>query len=153
MTSRRLATSKIRQRRIFDVALVLRLSRVVHAEEEVVGIEERRLGAVGHRVELPEVTARDEGAVLALVELRVDADVLEVLEDQLRVVDEQGRAIRREAETGREPIRVAGRGEEPPGLRGIVTEVLRALTELVDRQRPLDETSRDGGVEVAHAFV
>src|SRR3989441_7029994 len=138
--------------RVVDVTLVLRLPRIVHAEEEVVGIEERSLRAVRQRVELPEVAARDEGAVFALVELRADADVLQILEDELGVVGEEGRPIRREAQTGGKAVRMPRRGEEPPGLGRVVPEIFRGLAHLVDRQSPVREARRHGGVEGAGAF-
>src|SRR5205807_7241634 len=97
---------------------------IVHAVQEVVGIEERRLRAERHRVELPEVAARDEGAVLALVELRVDADILEVLEDELGVVAEERRAVRREAQARGKAVGISGCGEQTLGLGGIVSEIL-----------------------------
>src|SRR5438552_2399686 len=94
-----LAHEQIGDDRIVDVALVLQLLRIVHPVDEVIGIEERRLRPVRHRIELAEVAAGDERAVLALVELRLDADLLEIPEEELRGVDERGRAVGGEAET------------------------------------------------------
>src|SRR5689334_12862161 len=54
--------------RIVDVALVLQLAGEVMAEDEVVGIEERRLWSERHGVELPVEARRDVGAVLLGVE-------------------------------------------------------------------------------------
>src|SRR5262245_36500669 len=107
-----LADEHVGDDRVVDVALVLRLARVVHAVEEVVGIQEWGLRPEGHRVELAEVAARDEGAVFALVKLRRDADGLQIPEDELGVVAEQGRAVRREAQARRKAARIAGGGEQ-----------------------------------------
>jgi hypothetical protein len=81
------------QHRVVDMAPVPRLPRVVLAEEEAVGLEEGREGAEAHGVELAEAAGGLVGAVLLLIELGVDADVLELLDNELRVVDELGGAV------------------------------------------------------------
>jgi hypothetical protein len=93
-----LAHEEIGHHRVVDVALVLQLLRVVHAVHVVVGVDEGRLRAVGQRVELAEVAARDEGAVFPLVERRRDPDVLQVLEEELDGVHERRGAVAGEAE-------------------------------------------------------
>src|SRR5207302_2334099 len=55
-----LTHEKVRDDRIVDVALVLLLAGVMHAVEEVVRLQERRLRSVRHRLELAEVAAGDE---------------------------------------------------------------------------------------------
>src|SRR5882724_6853438 len=121
------------------MALVLGFAGIMHAVQEVVGIEERRLRPERHRVELPEVTACDEGAVLALVELRGDTDILEILEDELGVVAEERRAVRREAQARGKAVRISRGGEQSPGLGRVVPKILRAVAHLTDRQGPIDE--------------
>ena len=147
-----LADEHVGDDRIVDMALVLGLARIVHSEQEIVGIQERRLWPERHRVELPEVAAGDEGAILSLVERRVDADALEILEDQLGVVAEESRAVRGEAQARGEAVRIAGRGEQPPSFGGIVPEVLRGVAHLTVRQRPIDQARGLGGIDVAGAL-
>ena len=60
-------------------------ARIVTGEQEVVGLEEGRLRAVGHRREVAVEARRDVGAVLLGLELGVDAHVLEGLEDELHL--------------------------------------------------------------------
>ena len=76
----------------FDVALILELPLHVVRVQEVVRLEERRLGAIGHGVELAVERGGDVGAILLGVELGVDADVLQVLQDELHGVHEDGPA-------------------------------------------------------------
>src|SRR5437016_5434338 len=127
---------------IVHVTLILHLAGVVVAEEVVVAVQERRLRPEGHRIELAVKARRDVGAVLLGVQLGVDADVLQVLHDELRVIHDDRRAVRRPADAAGEPVRIAGGRQEAPGFLRIVAEVLRALAELVDGQRPL--LQRDG---------
>src|SRR5262249_13241803 len=103
---------------IVDVALVLGLAGVVLPIEEVVGIQERRLRPIRHGLELPDQARRCERAVLLLVQARVDADVLEVLEHERGGVDEDRGAVGREAHRSREALRMTGRGGETLGLGG-----------------------------------
>ena len=135
------------------MALVLLLARVVHAEDEAVGLHERRLRAVRHGIELAEVARGDERSVLALVQLRVDPHVLEVLQDELGVVREDRGAVRREADAPGEAARIPGRGQQAPCLRRVVLEVSGALAELSDGQRPLLQRRRHGRIEDAHALL
>src|SRR5882762_9727056 len=92
-----LAHDQVRHHRIGDVALVLRLAGHAVAVEIAVRLEKVGLWPERHRVELALEARREVAAVLLLIELRVDADVLEVLQHQLHLVDQDGRAIRREA--------------------------------------------------------
>ena len=55
-------------------------------------------------------------------------------------------AVGGEAQLAGKPFGIAGGGEEPLGLGGVVLVVLRALAELVDRQRPVLERGRHGGL-------
>jgi hypothetical protein len=126
------------------VAPVARLAGVVLAEEEAVGLEERREGSEADGLELAETARGLVGAVLLLIELGVDPHVLELLEDELHVVHELRRSVGREAHAGLEAVGMAGGGEEPLGLGGIVAVVLRALAELRDRQRPVVQRGRQG---------
>ena len=57
--------------------------------------------------------------------------------------------VGREADARREAVRVAGGGEQPLGLRGIVPVVLGALAELPDGQRPLRERGGHRAVDRA----
>ncbi len=95
---------------------------------------------------------RDVRAVLLRVELGVDADVLQVLEDELRGVHEDRGAVPVEARTGQETVRITGGGEQPLGFSRVVLVILRPLAELVDRERPLLERRGDRGVVDADAF-
>src|SRR5881397_2190391 len=88
-----LAHQHVGHHRVVDVALVLELAGIVLTEEEVVGLEEPRLRAVGHGVELAVEARRDVGAVLLGVDLGVDADVLEVFLHELHRVHEDRRAV------------------------------------------------------------
>src|SRR5688572_8027530 len=93
-----LAHQQVGHLRVVDVALVARLPREVLAVEERIGLQERRLRPERARGELAIEARGDVGAVLLLVEGRVDPHVLEVLEDDLRLVDQDGRPVRGEAE-------------------------------------------------------
>src|SRR5437660_1338288 len=106
-----LAEQEVGEGRIVHVALVPRLAGIVLAVEAVVGIEERRLRAVGHGFELAQQARRRVGAVLLLVQPRLDPDVLEVLDDELGGVDEDRRPERGEVDGAREAVRIAGLGQ------------------------------------------
>ena len=67
-------------------------------------------------------------------------------------VDERGRAVGREAEAGREAVRITGGGEQTTGLRRIVLEVAGALPQLRDRHRPLLEGRGHGRVQDTDAL-
>src|SRR5213594_3827100 len=82
-----LADEHVSHHRVVDVALVLQLLGVVLTEQEVVGLEESRLRAEGHRVELAAEAGRDVRAVLLLVDLDVDADRLRLVRDRLKRVE------------------------------------------------------------------
>src|SRR5262249_12361764 len=139
---------------IVHVALILELAGIVVTEEVVVGVEKRRLRAERHRVELAVEARRDVRAVLLGVELRVDADIFEVLHDELAVVDDDRRAVRGPAYARGEAVRITRRGEQTLGTARIIREVLRALAELIDEQRPFLERGGDArGVGDAHALV
>ena len=74
----------------------------------LVGLGEGSEGAEAQGVELAEAARDLVGAVLLLIELGVDAHVLEPLQ-QLDVVDELGGAVGGEADAGREAAWVARR--------------------------------------------
>src|SRR5437879_2998766 len=137
-----LAHEHVGDDRIVDVALVLQLVGVVLADQEVVGLQEAGLRAERRRVELAVEAGRDVGTVLLLVDPGVDADDLEVLLHELRDVDQQRGAVVREAHADGKAVRIAGRRQQSPGLGGIVTVILRALAELVERHRPLLQRGR-----------
>src|SRR5438093_10309293 len=147
-----LAEQEVGEGRIVHVALVPRLAGIVLAVEEVVGIEERRLRAVGHGFELAQQARRRVGAVLLLVQPRLDPDVLEVLDDELGGVDEDRRPVRGEVDGAREAVRIAGLGQETFGLGGVVPVPARAFTELRHRDRPFLERGRHRRVGGAEAF-
>src|SRR5437867_3294970 len=134
-----LAHDQVRHHRIVDVALVSRLVGHVVAIEIAIGLEKVRLGSERHRVELALKTGREVGAVFLLIDLRIDADVLEVLQHELYLVDEDAGAVRGEAHARRETVRVARRRHQPLSLAEIVLVVLRPVAELIDRERPLPE--------------
>src|SRR5256885_3386025 len=146
------AEKEVGEGRMVHVALVPRLAGIVLAVEEVVGIEERRLRAVGHGFELAQQARRRVGAVLLLVQPRLDPDVLEVLDDELGGVDEDRRPVRGEADGAREAVRIAGLGQETFGLGGVVPVPARAFTELRHRDRPFLERGRHRRVGGAEAF-
>src|SRR6266849_3140751 len=98
-----LADQEVGHHGVVDVALVLLLARVVHAEDEAIGLQVGRLGAVRHGIELAEVARGDERSVLALVQFRVDPHVLEVLQDELGVIREDRGAVGREADAPGNP--------------------------------------------------
>src|SRR6266849_155094 len=78
-----LANEHIRHDRIVDVALILELAGEVLAVEKIVRLLKARLRAQGHRVELAVEGRGDVRTVLLLVQLGVDADVLEIRENDL----------------------------------------------------------------------
>ena len=147
-----LADDEVGDHGVVDVALVSRLPRHVLAIEVAVGLEECRLGAEPHRVELADEAGREVGPVLLLIELGLDADVLEVFQHQLRLVDQDAGAVRREADGAGNTVGLTGRGHEALGLREIVLVVPRSLTELRHGQRPVLETGGDGRIEGARAL-
>src|SRR5712664_771995 len=127
---------------IVHVTLILHLAGVVVAEEVVIAVQDGRLRPEGHRIELAVEARRDVGTVLLGVQLGIDADVLQVLHDELRVVHDDRRAVRGPADAAGETVRIAGGRQQAPGLLRIVGEVLRALAELGDGQRPLSQRGR-----------
>src|SRR5882724_12174628 len=143
-----LAQDQIRRHRILDVTLVARLAGQVLGEVAV-GLEEVRLRAERHRIELADEARREVGAVLLLVEPRVDARLLELREDEPRLVDEDRRAVGREADVRRQPVAMAGGGEEAPGLGEVALVVTRTVAELPHGQRPVLEPGGNRGVEGA----
>ena len=76
---------------IGHVTAIARLPRVVLAEEEAVGLEERCERPEHHRIEFTEPAGGLIRAVLLLVQRSSDAHRLEVLEKELHGVDEHGR--------------------------------------------------------------
>src|SRR2546428_6726779 len=137
-----LAYEQIGDDGIVDVTLILGLAGIVLTVEEVVGVQERRLWPVRHRLELAHQAAHGVGAVLLLVQAGFDPDVLEVLDDELGGVDENRRPVRREAHRSGEAVRIAGLSQETLGLGRIVPVPLPALTELRHRDRPFLQGGR-----------
>src|SRR6185436_9876094 len=88
-----LADHQVAQHGIVDVALVLELVGHIGAEEVVVGVEERRLRPEGHGLVLAVEGRADVRAVLLLDRLGVDADVLQVFQEELDGVHLDGRAV------------------------------------------------------------
>ncbi len=147
-----LTDEQVAQHGIVDVALILELIGHVRAEEIIVGVEERCLRSKGHGLVLAVEGGADVRAVLLLYRLGVDADVLQVLQDQLDGVDLDGRAVRGIREGGREAVGMARLGQELLGPPRIELVVLGAFAELVHGKRPVLEGSGHGRIEDADAF-
>src|SRR5207249_5420354 len=147
-----LADQHVGHHRVVDVALVLELFRVVLAEQEVVRLQEPRLGPEGHRLELAVEARRDVRAVLFLVDLDVDADRLQVLLHELHRVDQDRRAVGREAHGSGETVGIAGGGQQPLGFGRIVLVVLGPVAQLVERDGPLPERGRHRRIHGANAL-
>jgi len=107
-----LADQHVAEHGIVDVALILELARHVGSEEVVVGIEERRLGAKGHGLVLAVEGGADVCAVFLLDGLGVDADVFEVLEEELHGVDLDSRAVGGIGQRSGEAVGIARLREE-----------------------------------------
>ena len=59
------------------------------ADQEAVGIEKRRRWPPDDALVFPERHRGDVGAILALVDLGLDPDLLQILGDELRAVDQR----------------------------------------------------------------
>ncbi len=138
---------------VVDVTLVLEFAGVVLAVEEIVGFLKARLRTEGHGVKLAVEARADVGAVLLLVQLGVDTDILEVLEDELSHVDQDGGAVSGEVHGRREALGIAGFGHELPGLAQVVLVPASALSQLIHRHRPLLERGRHRRIECPHPLV
>jgi hypothetical protein len=147
-----LADQQIVEGGIVHVTAIARLPRVVLAEEEAIGLEERREGSKDHRIELPQSTGGLIRAVFLLVQHGADAHRLEVLEEELHGVDEHRGTVGREADAGLDTVRIAGSREEPLGLGGVVAIVFRPLAELGDGPGPVGEGGGQGPVDGADAL-
>src|SRR5262249_17365241 len=147
-----LTHEKVSNNRVVDMALILLLAWVVHAVEEVVGVQVWCLGPIRHRIELTEVAGSDESPIFLGVELGFDAHVLEVLEDELGGVDEGGRAVGGEAKRGRKTLRMGGGGQQAARFGRVIVEIVSAVTQLRRRYRPVLQRGREGRIEYTDAF-
>src|SRR5438445_107490 len=125
-----LANQKIGEGGVVDLGHVARVTGIVVGEEVVVGIHEGR-GPIVHGLVVAGGGGRDVGAVLCLVQLRVDPHRLQVPEDELDGVVHEGGAVVVEVHHRGEPARVPRLGEQALRRRGIVAVVARAVPELI----------------------
>src|SRR6267142_4645692 len=137
----------VRELGIVDARGVERLAGDEVAVEVAVGVVPAAEETGAHLVELAEDRARDEGAVLLQLELRLDPALLPAFECHLHCVHEVRTIAGRGLDRGLEAAREAGVGQQPPGLAGIeVVEPPPFRGQLIDRERPVFEGGGDGRV-------
>src|SRR5262245_8673725 len=103
-----LTQDQVRRDGVLDVALVARFAGLV-LREIPVGLEKVRLGPERKGIELSDEARRKVGAVLLLVEPRVDAGFLQLGQNQLGLVHEDRRTVCGEAYVGGHAIRMTRR--------------------------------------------
>jgi len=137
----------LRELGIVDALGVERLPRDEIAVEVAVRVGPGAEEPGAHLVELAEDGARDEGAVLLELELRLDPALLPAGERHLHRVDEVRAVAGRRLEGGLEAAPKAGFGQEPPGLTGVeVVEFPPLRGQLIDRDGPIPERGGNGRV-------
>src|SRR5262249_16053400 len=113
-----LPQNQVRRDGVLDVALVARFPGQV-LREIAIGLAKVRLRPEREGVEFAYEARREVRAVLLLVEPCIDAGLLELGQNQLRLVHEDRRSVRGEAHAPGQAIRMTGRGQQAPRLREV----------------------------------